>query len=238
MIIDFHSHILPAADHGSDGIQTTAAQLQMMHEAGTEAVVMTPHFYPNRTTLDAFLAMRRASAVQLAALQRPETPQLYLGAEVLVCVGLQEMEGLEKLAIVGTNVILLEMPFRHWNNEIVETVLDIRQRGLCPILAHIDRYEKDDVHRLLRAGFLAQVNADGVAGLVPYLRNRHYFSSNSVVALGSDLHGAERGGYKHFQRAVARLGETADAVFAQSAELLKGALPLEKTIEAPEPVTV
>ena len=228
MIIDFHSHILPAADHGSDGVATTAAQLQLMHEAGTDAVVMTPHFYPNHTTLPAFLAKRDASARALAAMDRPATPRLYLGAEVLVCPGLQEMEGLEKLAIVGTNVILLEMPFRKWDRTIIETVLEIRERGLCPVLAHIDRYPPEGVHSLLRAGLLAQLNAEGLAGTLAYLRNRKYLDTGAVVALGSDLHGAERGGYKQFLRAKARLGKKADDIFSRTAALLQNALPLEE----------
>lgn len=235
MIIDFHSHILPAADHGSDGVATSAAQLQLMHEAGTNAVVMTPHFYPNQTTLPAFLARREASVKLLAEMKRPEAMQLYLGAEVLVCPGLQEMEGLERLAIVGTNVILLEMPFRTWDSNIIETVLEIRERGLCPVLAHIDRYQPDGVHSLLRQGLHAQLNADGVAGMLAYLRNRKYLQGNAVVALGSDLHGAVRGGYQHFLRARARLGSKADAIFARSMTLLEHALPLEKIIETLQP---
>ena len=55
MIVDFHSHILPRADHGSDSIETTQKQLQMIAEAGTEAVVATPHFYPDKDTPSAFL---------------------------------------------------------------------------------------------------------------------------------------------------------------------------------------
>ena len=173
MRIDFHSHILPAADHGSDGITTTLAQLRMMHEAGTDAVVATPHFYPSKMTLASFLARRDECAARLVAAKGEDTPQIFLGAEVLVCPGLQEMAGLERLAIAGTKLILLEMPFRAWDRKIIETVTDIRDIGLCPILAHIDRYDKNEVQRLLRRGICAQVNADAVAGAFAYLKNRH-----------------------------------------------------------------
>ena len=203
----------------------------MMRDAGTDAVVATPHFYPNQTTLASFLARREDAAARLLAAGCTDIPKIFLGAEVLVCPGLQEMAELEKLAITGTRLILLEMPFRRWDNKIIETVTEIRERGLYPILAHIDRYKKEEVARLLRRGMVAQLNADGVAGLFAYLKNRRYLAGNTAVALGSDLHGAEQGGYKHFTRAVKRLGSTADAIFARSEALLEGALPLEQAIE-------
>ena len=34
--IDFHAHILPHCDHGSDGWETSRQQLQLAQEAGVE----------------------------------------------------------------------------------------------------------------------------------------------------------------------------------------------------------
>ena len=42
--IDFHSHILPRLDHGSDGRETSASQLAMMQSVGTQTVCATSHF--------------------------------------------------------------------------------------------------------------------------------------------------------------------------------------------------
>jgi protein-tyrosine phosphatase len=210
----------------------------MIREGGTDAVVLTPHFYANRDTLSTFLARRRTAAQKMLLLPEAADMQLFLGAEVLVCPGLQHMEGLEQLAIVGTNILLLEMPFRPWDDSIIETVEEIRERGLCPILAHIDRYDSKDVHRLLRKGFAAQMNADSLAGFFAYRKNARYFKTRAVVALGSDLHGAEHGGYRHFLRAKKRLGNRASDIFASSATLLAKALPLAEAIAEKEPVPV
>ena len=235
MIVDFHSHILPRADHGSDSIETTQKQLQMIAEAGTEAVVATPHFYPDKDTPSAFLTRREMAARALLASGKPPF-RIYLGAEVLVCPGLERMEHLERLTIAGTTVILLEMPFRKWDLDLLETVQEIRDSGLHPVFAHIDRYPPAEVHNLLRAGFDTQLNADSLSGLFGYLRNRKYLNSGSVVALGSDLHEAENGGYQHFIKAKKRLGARADAIFARTAALLEGATPLEELLC--EPATV
>lgn len=237
MIVDLHAHILPCADHGSDSAETTAQQLQMMRAAGTEAVVATPHFYPNHDTVDSFLARREASAKALYSLQIPDAPQVFLGAEVLVCHGLAEMKGLERLAVVGTNLLLLEMPFRRWDSELFDTLEDIQALGLHPVLAHIDRYPRDGVERLLCAGFDAQLNSEGFKGLFSPGRCRRYLDSGRVVALGSDLHGAAPGGYRDFQRACKKLGARADAVFERSAALLQNATPVTE-IFGEKPLTV
>ena len=237
MIVDFHAHILPCADHGSDSAETTAKQLQMIAAAGTEAVVATPHFYPNQDTVDSFLARREASAKALYDLQIPNAPQLFLGAEVLVCHGLSKMKGLERLAVVGTNVLLLEMPFRQWDSELLDTLEDIEELGLHPVLAHIDRYPRDGVEQLLRAGFDAQLNAEGFKGLFSPGRCRRYLDSGRVVALGSDLHGAVPGSYRDFVRACKKLGARAETVFERSAALLQKAAPITELF-GEKPLTV
>ncbi|MEE3459824.1 MAG: CpsB/CapC family capsule biosynthesis tyrosine phosphatase, partial [Candidatus Faecousia sp.] len=42
-MIDFHAHILPGADHGSDGLETSLRQLALAEEAGVDTIVATPH---------------------------------------------------------------------------------------------------------------------------------------------------------------------------------------------------
>ncbi len=224
MIIDFHAHILPHTDHGCDGSRAARQQLQLMRRGGTDAVVATPHFYPNNDSVRSFLR-RREGAISAMRRKLPleDLPTVYPAAEVLVCVGMHEMEGLESLAVAGTNVILLEMPFSRWNDALIDTVLGVKARGLCPILAHIDRYPLEDVGILLQAGIRAQVNAEVFAAFKnpkPYV---DLMREGAVVALGSDLHGAKRAHYARFVRVRKRLGTVSDTVFAATEKLLRGA---------------
>ena len=224
MIVDFHAHVLPHTDHGCDGSRIARRQLQLMRRGGTDAVVATPHFYPNDDSVRSFLR-RREGAIGAMRRKLPleDLPTVYPAAEVLVCVGMHEMEGLEKLAVTGTNVILLEMPFSRWNDALIDTVLGVKARGLCPILAHIDRYFLEDVEILLQEGIRAQVNAEAFGTFQnpkPYVE---LMREGKVVALGSDLHGARRAHYARFVRMRKRLGGVADTVFAATSDLLVGA---------------
>ena len=93
--IDFHSHILPGVDHGCASTEEFTAQLALMRSSGVDVAVATPHFYPEQTSIEDFLWLRDECAKALLAAMPKETPPIHLGAEVLVCPGMEEMEGLE-----------------------------------------------------------------------------------------------------------------------------------------------
>ena len=44
MLVDFHSHILPAIDDGAKNIEESIKILDMMSETGVDLVYCTPHF--------------------------------------------------------------------------------------------------------------------------------------------------------------------------------------------------
>ena len=68
-MIDFHTHILPGIDDGSRNIDMTVAMLSEEVSQGVTAVVATPHFYANRTSVAAFLE-RREKACAFTELRR------------------------------------------------------------------------------------------------------------------------------------------------------------------------
>lgn len=202
-------------------------QLKLMKRYGTDAVVATPHFYPNEDSIASFLDGRDgAIAAMKKKLPLGDLPTVYPAAEVLVCEGLHKMDGLEQLAISGTNVILLEMPVGRWSDLLLDTVLGVRARGLFPVLAHIDRYDIGAVNELLDKGIPAQVNAAAFGFFVSGCVYRELAREGKVVALGSDLHEVKRDTCRRFLYMKHKLGPVADEVFARSAALLKDAIPL------------
>ena len=60
---DFHAHLLPALDDGSDSLETSLAMLEAWRSQGIGRVCATPHFYAERTTPERFLR-RRAEALE------------------------------------------------------------------------------------------------------------------------------------------------------------------------------
>ena len=226
--VDFHSHILPGVDHGSRDLAMASAQWELLRRAGLSAVVATPHFYAHEeASVKAFLARRDAAAASLLSAVPEGGPRLYLGAEVLVCRGLEELPDLRELCIAGTDVMMLEMPLGGWSREHLDTVACIAERGIVPLLAHIDRYPLRNLDALYgNDRFLYQVNVTSLMGLGRVARYfRRMLRAGAIAALGSDLHGLPQDGYGRYLRAFGRAGEALSEVNAHTSELLSTAVP-------------
>jgi len=219
-LIDFHAHILPDADHGSDGRRTSAEQLKMIAAANVDTVVATPHFYPHRHTVASFLARREKAFSELKDITFDGAPQVIQGAEVLVCEGLSAMEGLDRLTVKGTDTILLEMPLSSWTSGLLDTVEEIYKSELTPVMAHIDRYPQRAVLELLEIGVAAQLNADSLCRFFDRRKLLRYVEDGRVVAIGSDLHGAKNGGYAKFTKACKYLGGALPEIMKKSEGLI------------------
>lgn len=192
--LDYHSHILPGCDHGSDGLKTSLRQLEMAGAAGIKTICATPHFYPHRESVEAFLS-RRAETAKLMLDNIPDgAPSVQLGAEVLICDGMEVLEGLPSLCREGTNELLLEMPFYEWSRGIWDTLYMLfERRDIQIILAHADRYPKDNIEQLIADGVPLQLNADCLTRPLKRKRYLSWIENGYVKYLGSDIHMLERG---------------------------------------------
>ena len=220
-IIDFHSHILPCADHGSDGLKTSLRQVELLSEAGIGTVIATPHFYPERHTVESFLKKRNGAAVELISSLPEGSPKIILGAEVLLCEGLDKMDGLDELCIEGTKTVLLEMPMHRWSDGLIETVERISELGLTPVMAHVDRYPIREVERFYGLdGVYFQLNATSLCKLFGKRDYLKMVDSGAVVAIGSDLHMTDVSASRSFSSALRSLGDgRVEKIMRKSAEL-------------------
>ena len=223
-IIDFHSHILPGVDHGSKNLETSLSQLKLMKKYGTDIAVATSHFYPEQMTLDDFLSKVDSVKADITNAATSVGIDLCLGAEVLVCEGLDKMEGLEKLCIRGTNCLLLEIPFvGTWFHGAVDTIERVIDNGFNVVLAHIDRYLADherEIDQLIAYGAAAQINASAFSSLFTRKKVMAYVDSGCVYALGSDLHEADNKAYKAFAGVENRIGSDSYEIIMNKSEKL------------------
>ena len=207
---DYHAHILPGCDHGSDSVETSLKQLKMAKSAGVETICATPHFYPNNESVKLFLSRRSRTFEILKAASAENDPKILLGAEVLICDGMDRMEHLSDLCLEGTSELLLEMPFYEWPSDIWDTVFELNEiKDLQIVIAHADRYPPKDIEVLIEAGIPLQLNA---SSLMHVLKRRKYLSwieSGCVRYIGSDIHGLGDG-YREFEKCVRLLNRRFD----------------------------
>ena len=226
-VIDFHSHILPKGDHGSDSEQQAVRQLELLKNAGVGTVVATPHFYPNIHIVKNFEDKKIACLNSLLKAAPSDRPHIALGAEVLIFDNIDRMEGIEELCIKGTRVMLLEMPMdQEWSDPLFETVRRLIKKNITVVLAHIDRYlprQCDDINYLLDMGAYAQINA---LALERFLFKRHlkpFINDERLVAFGTDLHGENKSAVDSFAALRELKNGVFERVMSSSAELLKNA---------------
>ena len=193
MRVDFHTHILPKIDDGSADPNQSIAMLKMEQEQGVDCVVLTPHFYANVESPKEFLDRRAKSLCKLMESYDASLPRLLLGAEVQYFEGICGVEDIDSLKIEGTDLLLLEMPYRNWSEWVIQEVLALQDReNTVVVLAHVDRYmhlmSEAIQQRLLDAGVLFQVNAFFLYDWRCRLQARKMLRLNRVHFVGSDCH--------------------------------------------------
>lgn len=199
-MIDFHSHILPGIDDGSRDLEESIQMLEEEKRAGVELVFATPHFYAEQCSISRFL-QRRAAAfekVKEAAGDRQDIPELRLGAEVYYFPNMGQADTLPELCLEGTDILLLELPFVQWTEQILSDVTYIvKKRKLRVMLAHIERYyayqKKKGIWReMLSLPVYLQVNAGSLQNRKKRKLDITLFQEGYSCVMGSDCHNMEQ----------------------------------------------
>ena len=197
-LIDMHSHVLPAVDDGSESVEESLEMLRLSYSQGVRKMVATPHFYPHSMNPSKFLERREEAAKALAeaVAERKkageELPDVYLGAEVGYFDGISRSSSVSELCILGTNLLLIEMPFARWSESCINELIALKAKGFCPIVAHYDRYwsyqERGVLERLVDNGIGIQLNAEAFLRFATKRKALGLISEELVDFLGSDCH--------------------------------------------------
>lgn len=193
-VIDFHSHVLPNIDDGSSSLSMSKEILEETRRQKVKKMVASPHFYPDRMALDVFLSKREKAAKELLSIFDEEScPFVFLGAEVAYYDGIGDSPLLDHLTIVGTNTVMVEMPFNKWSGKEVSEIVNISLGGRFNVLlAHTERYlsmqSEGVLERLLSAGVYFQSNAEHFLNNETQKRALEMLKNRMIHVLGSDTH--------------------------------------------------
>lgn len=192
-MLDLHSHILPCIDDGSRSVEESLLLLDMLKRQGISTVAATPHFYANAASVQSFIENRDKAFNSLGFLAEEKYPKVLLGAEVLFYSGISRLEGIERLCIEGTKLLLLEMPFARWTDSVVEELLQMsRSASYTVVLAHIERYYAMQSsalwQRLKENDVLFQTNASFYLSFSTRRKALRLLKNGFVHFVGSDCH--------------------------------------------------
>lgn len=202
-MIDFHAHILPCADHGSQNIETSIKEVKRAVRAGIDTIIATPHFYKNKDNLSDFIKRRDESydALIAALADYDIYMNIIKASEVTLQVDLFELDNLRPLCIEGTNYMLLEMPLNvNWTQWHYNAIDELIARGIEPIIAHINRYPSYYLKKLFEKDILFQVNVEAFEKFSSRARTLNYFNKGYVDLIGSDVHSFSMSSYESFKK--------------------------------------
>ena len=217
-MIDFHAHILPDLDDGSDSVETSLAMLRESGRQGVKMICATPHFYAQEDDPASFLE-RRASAWEAlkAVLDVSDAyPEIRLGAEVLYFPGMSVADELRTMTLEGTPFLLIEPPMMPWRETMLDEIQECGENLHCvPVIAHVDRYMRmlgDDtlLDRVYSRRMLAQVNASFFLRESTRERAMKLLGSNRFQFVGSDCH--------DMQERRPNLGDAAEIIYSSGGE--------------------
>lgn len=192
-MLDIHSHILPKMDDGSKSVEMSLEMLRASKEQGITTMVSTSHFYADSESPEQFLRRRRHAIERLKEQFSDPVPQIRLGAEVLYFPGIAQSEAVRELAIEGTSLILIEMPFSPWSEKIFDELISFRYNSrLQIVLAHVERYRgiqsRAIYEKLFDLPFYFQCNAEAFTSFSSRRLALRLLDNGLLHFLGTDCH--------------------------------------------------
>ena len=196
-MLDIHSHILPKMDDGAKNTEESLKLLRMSKEQGVTTMVSTSHFYADRESPESFIRRRAYAFRKIEPELSEDTPSLLFGAEVLYFYGISRSKEVRDLAIEGTNLILIELPFHPWPENLLDDLLSFKYgSGLSIILAHVERYQdiqtKKAFRKMIGCGeFYIQCNAEAFLSHRSKKLAFKLYKDHTLDFIGSDCHSTE-----------------------------------------------
>ena len=141
MYLDIHSHILPKVDDGAKDFKESLKLLKEMKDNGITDVIATSHFYPMAMSFDDYIKKTKEIFEKLKSItEDKDLPFIYYGCEMLYYKGISNAEVLNQICLNNSNFLLLELTDFDIKRSLFEDILALKERGIIPIIAHIERY--------------------------------------------------------------------------------------------------
>ena len=140
-MIDIHTHIIYDVDDGSDTIEESVAILKSASLSGVTDIILTPHYiehneYNKEKVLENYEALNREVEKQNINIK------LHPGNEIAIYGNVSQIlsEGVIT-TLANSRYVLIEFPMNVDVSYVLDTIYEMRIKGLIPIIAHPERYK-------------------------------------------------------------------------------------------------
>ena len=168
-MIDIHTHILYDVDDGSDTIDESVAILKYAKKNGVTDVVLTPHYveaaeYDDEKIKENFNVLKEKIEKERIDIK------LHLANEVAIYGNVYSVLADKRInTIANSRYMLIEFPMSTDVSYVLDTIYEMKIKGITPIIAHPERCEcfRKHIERIKEAvdeGALIQCNTGSIMG--------------------------------------------------------------------------
>lgn len=193
-MIDLHSHLLPGLDDGPELISETLEIIKEMSSLGYMEIVPTPHkFHTLYNPLPETVA-ERIAALKKTMVKRFSFEYVCNIPKIKTLSDHREFSRTKD----GYKIIMVEFQPLVGKKEIENSVFSLNASGFIPLLAHIERYLKDDefwleLKKKYKVFFQSSVRTLAKASFHIKKKQVIRFLEKGIIDnLGTDLHRASQ----------------------------------------------
>ena len=169
-MIDVHSHILPNIDDGSRSIDETFNLIKEAKAAGFDGIICTSHYMENYYETNRPEREVWINAIHENLSAKDIDMQLYIGNEIYMSDNIIKLlEDGKASTLNDTSYVLFELPMNAEPLNLYDTIYEMQQYKIVPILAHPERYsfvqtDPELIYDLIEKGVLMQSNYGSIIG--------------------------------------------------------------------------
>jgi protein-tyrosine phosphatase len=193
-MIDLHSHLLPGLDDGPEEVSETLEIIKEMSSLGYIEIVPTPHKFHALYNPDPNIVMGRISAIGKTMVRRFSFEYVCNIPKIKELSDHREFSRTKN----GYKIIMVEFSPFVGKKEIENSVFSLNAGGFIPLLAHIERYLKDDefwleLKKKYKVFFQSSVRTLAKASFHIKKKQVIRFLEKEIIDnLGTDLHRASQ----------------------------------------------
>ena len=194
---DIHSHLIPGIDDGSPDMETTIILLKKFIDLGYKKVITTPHIMSDYYKNTPEIILSGLDKVNEEIIKNNLHIEIEAAAEYNLEPEFEDLLEKNNLLTFGTeNYLLFELSFFDEPPRLNEIIWKMREKGLSPVLAHVERYgywhkDYDKIEEMINRGVKIQVNIGSIIGAYgPEIKKvaEKLIEDKVINFVGSDCH--------------------------------------------------
>lgn len=166
-MVDFHNHILPGIDDGSQSIAQSLMMLDLYQDLEIKAVIASPHIYKELYPNTPESISKSFETLSPKAIQKNVQIKGYAAEYLVDDFFLEHLQNNTSLLCCFDEHVLIEIPFFGTLKLLEQAVFTMQNRGYTAILAHPERYanlKNESLNNLRIRGVKLQLNALSLMG--------------------------------------------------------------------------